>query len=115
MPYDSADSADHTSEWLEQSGHVVNVDAETLTFRTAGGDDVVLEGRPYQYLLEQGFVGEMGANLVVDGFYESGEFKAATVTDTDSGTTIVLRDKTGRPGWAGQGRRATNASEISVP
>ena len=37
------------------------------------------------------------------GFYEDGEFKAGTVENLTTGETIILRDETGRPMWAGAG------------
>ncbi len=92
-------------EWLEYEGVVVSVDDSVIEVETATGLTVVVEGRPRQYVMEQEAQVELGDTLLLTGFNEDGEFKAATLQDLESGEEVVLRDDTGRPMWAGQGRR----------
>jgi hypothetical protein len=92
-------------EWLTVSGVVV-ADDDELTLETADGLLTVGLGQaPYRDSL--GFIVEVGDELTVTGFTEDGEFKAGSVENLTSGQSIVLRDETGRPMWAGRGRRAT--------
>jgi hypothetical protein len=59
----------------------------------------------------QGFLLEAGDTIVVRGYWEGSEFKAAQVTRLQDGRTIALRDEIGRPAWAGAGRRAQESGQ----
>jgi hypothetical protein len=87
-------------EWETLTGEVIIVDGE-ITIQTAEGQVLVGMG---QSAYREGFALEVGDEITVLGFYEDGEFKAGTVENLTTGETIVLRDETGRPMWAGQGR-----------
>ena len=75
---------------------------EDMVIVTEDGTEVKVGTGP-GWLATQGFVIEKGDELTVVGFWEDGEFKASEITLGDE--TIVLRDESGRPMWAGQGRR----------
>ena len=68
----------------------------------------VLIGTGPGYLAEQGFEIQVGDAVSVDGFWENEEFKATEITLLADDSSIVLRDKWGRPMWAGAGRKAQN-------
>jgi len=87
-------------EWETLTGKVTAVDGE-VTVQTAGGEVLVGMG---QAAYREGFALDVGDSVSVTGFYEDGEFKAGSVENLTTGETIVLRDETGRPVWAGQGR-----------
>jgi len=87
-------------EWETLTGEVVIVDGE-ITIQTA--EDQVLVGMGQSAYWEN-FALEVGDEITVGGFHEDGEFKAGTVENLTTGETIVLRDETGRPMWAGQGQ-----------
>jgi hypothetical protein len=89
-----------TVEWETLTGKVIAVDGE-VTVQTAGGEVLVGMGRA---AYREGFALDAGDSVSVTGFYEDGEFKAGTVENLTTGETIVLRDETGRPVWAGQGQ-----------
>jgi hypothetical protein len=87
-------------EWETLTGIVTVVDSE-ITVQTAQGEILVGMG---QSAYRESFGLEVGDQVSVVGFYEDGEFKAGTVENLTTGETIVLRDETGRPMWAGQGQ-----------
>ncbi|MDY6878071.1 MAG: hypothetical protein SWK90_17955 [Chloroflexota bacterium] len=89
-----------TVEWETLTGEVAVVDSE-ITVQTAEGDVLVGMG---QALYREGFALEVGNEVSVTGFHEDGEFKAGTIENLTTGETLVLRDETGRPMWAGRGR-----------
>jgi hypothetical protein len=82
------------------TGTVAVVGSE-IAIQTADGEVTVGLG---QASYREGFVLEVGDEVMVIGFYEDGEFKAGSVENLSTGRTIVLRDETGRPMWAGGGR-----------
>ena len=77
-----------------------------MLLETASGE--VLIGTGPGYLAEQGFEIQVGDAVSVDGFWENEEFKATEITLLADDSSIVLRDKWGRPMWAGAGRKAQN-------
>ena len=77
-----------------------------MILETAAGE--VLIGTGPGYLAEQGFVIVVGDAVTVVGTWENEEFKAAEITLSADGTSIVLRDEWGRPLWSGAGRNAQN-------
>ena len=89
-----------TVEWETLTGEVTVVDGD-ITVQTAEGDVLVGLG---QASYREGFALEVGDEVSVTGFHEEGEFKAGTVENLTTGETLVLRDETGRPMWAGRGR-----------
>jgi hypothetical protein len=99
-------SADVTAEeWLVVTGTVVSVADDLVEIKTDAGEVIPFEGRPLSFAAEQGFALKMGDTVTLGGFDEDGEFKIGQVTNVNGGATVVLRDASGRPGWAGRGRR----------
>ena len=94
--------AETVADWETLAGTVVAMDDE-LIIETAEGQVTVGLGQS-TYREEMGFTLEVGDEMLVIGFYEDGEFKAGTVENITTGQTIVLRDETGRPMWAGRGQ-----------
>jgi len=91
------------AEWLTIQGNVISVADDVVEIRTTVGEVISFEGRPLSFALEQGFSLEVGDAVALAGFDEDGEFKIGKVTS--NGASITLRDASGRPGWAGRGRR----------
>ena len=87
-------------EWETLTGEVIVVDSE-ITIQTAEGQVLVGMGQA-AYWVDFGL--KVGDEVSVTGFHEDGEFKAGTVENLATGETVTLRDETGRPMWAGQGR-----------
>jgi hypothetical protein len=83
---------------------------DELVIETSSGTTVQVGLGPSFYRESQGFVLEVGANVRVSGYWEENEFKAAQVENLDTGQSIILRDASGRPMWAGQGRGKNRSS-----
>jgi hypothetical protein len=90
--------------WQTVEGVVL--ETTELVIETADGQTLQIGLGPSHYRESQGFVLEVGDEVRASGFLEEGEFKAAQVENLDSGESITLRDTSGRPMWAGRGRRS---------
>ena len=92
------------TEWLTVSGEVVALVDGELTLETADGELVAHLG-PEWYWDAEGIVLDAGDSVSLTGFFEGDEFEAASVENTTTGESVSLRDESGRPMWAGGGRR----------
>lgn len=85
-----------------------------LSVQTADGVTVKVELGPEWYIEEQGFAANVGDRLTVLGHYDS-EGTALivhTVTNETTGQSTFFRDATGRPAWAGRGRRWSSPTTV---
>ena len=80
------------------------VETAELVIETDSGVTVQVGLGPSHYREGQGFVLSTGDNVRASGYWQDGEFKAAQLINLDTGAQITLRDASGRPVWAGQGR-----------
>lgn len=96
---------EHDAGEMETVRGIVLVSDSEILVQTAAGSEVLVGLGQAWYREQAGFVVAVGDEVVVVGFHEDGEFKAATVENVTTGATITLRDATGRPAWAGQGNR----------
>ncbi len=94
-------------EWLTIQGVVVNVDENALVVGTDGGEQVLVENRPWLFAQEQGFSAQVGDRVAMVGFDEDGEFEVGRIDNLTTGQSIPLREESGRPLWAGRGRRSS--------
>jgi hypothetical protein len=92
-------------EWLTLEGSVVSADTDTLVVQTTDGEQVVVENRPWWFAQEQGFTAQSGDQVTLTAFYEADSVEVGSITDVTSGQSVQLRDQSGRPMWAGRGRR----------
>ncbi len=91
-------------EWVQISGAVVAVDAEMLTVQLPDGNQLIVDGRAWRYVQEQGFAISVGDEVTLIGFFENGDLEVGQIDDYTSGQTVSIRDESGRPLWAGRGR-----------
>jgi hypothetical protein len=82
----------------------VVVETDELVIEAADGKTVQVGLGPSTYRASLDFALQPGENVRVAGYWEAGEFKATQLESLDTGASIILRDATGRPMWAGQGR-----------
>jgi len=73
---------------------------------TAAGEQVVVENRPWSFAQEMGFAAQPGDQVTLVGFYEDETLEVGQIADASNGQTVQLRDESGRPMWAGRGRRS---------
>jgi len=108
QPYPEADPT-----WTELSGTVVLLDGSELVLQTAQGGQLTAGlGKP-SYWESQGLGLQPGDEVQIRGFWEDGEFEVGSLTLVATGKTVVMRDETGRPQWAGGGRWASPAGASS--
>ena len=94
------------SEWLMLSGEVTGIDAGLLTVQLDSGELVEMMGRPWTFAQEQSFTAEVGDRVTVVGFYEGDEFEVGQIDNDSTGLSVAIREESGRPLWAGRGRRS---------
>jgi uncharacterized protein YdeI (BOF family) len=94
------------SEWVTVHGTVTSVDPDALVIQGSGGEEVVVENRPWWFAQEQGFSSQVGDQVTVRGFYDEDLFEAGEIADATNGQSVVIRDENGRPMWAGRGGRS---------
>jgi hypothetical protein len=92
-------------EGVMLQGKVVSVDDTALLVQTGNGEQVTVENRPWQYALGANFSAQVGDQVTLTGFYQSGVFEVSQINDLTNGKSVVLHDMTGWPGWAGRGQR----------
>jgi hypothetical protein len=87
--------------WLTFTGTVESVSQDLWTITLTDGSTLEIEGRKLSFMLEQGFVVEVGDNLTLTGFYEGESIEIGQIIKTNSGEMITIRDQNGRPLWSG--------------
>lgn len=87
--------------WLTFTGTVESVSQDLWAITLADGSTLEIEGRKLSFMLEQGFVVEVGDNLTLTGFYEGESIEIGQIMKTNSGEMITIRDQNGRPLWSG--------------
>jgi hypothetical protein len=107
-PADGTDTGEaEVSEWLTIQGTVVNVDSYALVVETAGGEEIVVDGRAWRFVQEQGFSVHAGDVVSLVGFYEGEDLEVGKIDSITSGQTVQIREESGRPLWAGRGRQGS--------
>ena len=94
-------------EWLMLSGTVTGVDDSLLSVQMDNGELVEMIGRPWTFAQEQGFTAQTGDPVSLSGFYEDGEFEVGGLVNLTTGLSVTIREESGRPLWAGGGRRGS--------
>jgi hypothetical protein len=92
-------------EWLTLQGTVTEVTEDSLVVQTAGGEQILVENRPWWFAQEQGFSAAPGDQVTLVGFYEDDSFEVGQMANSTNSLSVVIRDETGRPMWAGRGRQ----------
>jgi hypothetical protein len=100
-------------EWVTLDGVVASVDSVELVVQTTDGQEILVDGRPWLFTQEQGFSVQVGDHVTLIGFYEDGDpltssghsFEVGQIQNASTGQTVVIREDSGRPLWAGGGRR----------
>jgi hypothetical protein len=92
-------------EWLQFQGIVTRTNPDALVVETAAGEELIVEGRPWRFAQEQGFLAQVGDQVTLTGFYEGSDLEVGRIENVSNGQTVLIRDENGRPLWAGFGRR----------
>jgi hypothetical protein len=94
-----AETEEH--DWIHLAGTVSSINTESLWVFTDQGDSLEITGRAWRYILEQGVDLMTGDQVVLEGFYEDGEYEVAIIKIPSSGVLLQVREETGRPMWSG--------------
>lgn len=94
------DASENIGAIVSLDGVVSYVDEIQMVVDTSEGQ-VLLESRPWTFLVGLGFNTYVGHALRLTGFYEDGVFEVMTVEQVNTGTLFTLRDADGRPMWSG--------------
>lgn len=94
--------------WLSLSGTVASVSDLEVVIQLQEGGQLVLEGRSLSYALEQGLRFQTGDQLMLAAFDENGSYEVGGIQNLSNGQVTLLREESGRPLWAGRGRRGGN-------
>ena len=92
-------------EWLTFQGSVASIDADVMVVRLDSGEQIVVENRPWWFAQEQGFAAQPGDRLTLRAFYEGDSIEVGQMANVRTGQAVQLREESGRPMWAGRGRR----------
>ncbi len=107
--HDELETDDHEEiikeqDWVVLNGQIINISSEALEIETKTAGILEIEGRSWRFVQELGYAPVEGNELVVQGFYENGEFEVVTIQDLTAIQIFQIRDESGRPMWGGGGR-----------
>jgi hypothetical protein len=94
-------------EWLTLNGSVQVATVDEMIVQTDTGQEILVDGRAWRFAQELGFMAQAGDWVRLTGFYENGDFEVGQIQDLTTGQSANLRDESGRPLWAGRGRRSS--------
>ena len=94
----------YAQEWLTLEGYVSTINDDELIVSLTDGSELLLDGRAWSFAQENGFTTSVDNSLQLNGFYDGDDFEAGSINDLNSGESVLLRDESGRPLWAGNGR-----------
>lgn len=86
--------------WVSLNGVAGSFSTDEMQVDLASGETIIIADRTWRFALEQGFDPHVGNQVVLQGFFENGEFEVAEIYNFNTGQTAFLRDETGRPLWA---------------
>jgi hypothetical protein len=102
--------------WVTLFGTVQSADSEALIVQVDEGQEITIEGRPWSFVQATGLAVREGDRVALTGFYEEAteslvgaghEFELGHIENLSTGYSAQIREETGRPLWAGAGRRAS--------
>lgn len=92
-------------EWATREGVVIASNEEMLTILLDDGESLVIEGRAWSFAQEQNLAVDINDRLVLHGFFEGDTFEVGHIDNLTTQQAVALREESGRPLWAGRGRR----------
>jgi hypothetical protein len=101
--YGNGESESHeTTEhvWVTLTGTVSSILPRGMVVAESDGQLIEVTRRSWRYAQGQGFAPRIGDQVMLEGFYENGEFETGCITDLTNGQIVYLRDEMGHPLWA---------------
>ena len=98
------DEEDHEGDHVltTLSGVVSSIDFRTLLVDTTDGQ-IEISGRAWRFAQEQNLSLSVGDQIILNGFFEDGEYKVAELKNVSNGQIVSVRDANGHPLWGGGG------------
>lgn len=87
--------------WQTLEGTVLRIDEAGLLIALDEGEEMLIDGRAWRFLQQNGLPMFAGDSLLLTGFYEGDAFEVALVQNLTSGQALALREQSGRPLWSG--------------
>lgn len=94
-----AEEEDH--EWIQVSGVVTGLDAESLWIETAEGESLEISGRAWTFIQEADLTFTVADEVELEGFFENDEFEVASIQNLTRAYFLQIREESGRPLWSG--------------
>ncbi len=89
------------------TGTVTQVNEDLLVILSEKGNEIVIENRAWWFATNAGFSAGMGDSIALNGFYEAvDKFEVSYIENLTKGLEVQIREGSGRPLWAGNGRGA---------
>lgn len=92
-------------EWTELQGTVIDVTVDAMVVELESGEQIMVEGRAWSFVQEKGFTAQAGDQVTLAGFYEGEDLEVGQIDNLSNGEIVLIREESGRPLWAGGGRR----------
>jgi hypothetical protein len=106
--YGNPEAPTSHGEYLTYQGTILAAPAAGVELVIDTADGALTIGTGPSYWLESNIILADGDEISVTGYWEDGEFKAASLTRVSDNLTVVLRTETGQPLWSGSMRNTTN-------
>lgn len=91
-----------SQESMAFSAEVVEITDDSLVLLAQNGSEVVIEGRAWQFAIDEGFTASINDSVEITGFYDdAGQFEVSWISSITNGSYASIRNESGRPNWAG--------------
>ncbi len=94
-----AEEEDH--EWIQLSGVVASLDAESLWIETDEGESLEITGRAWIFIQEAELTFTGADEVELEGFFENDEFEVSSIRNLTRAYFLQIREDSGRPLWSG--------------
>ena len=88
-------------DWVSLNGQIILVDGRILEVQSESYGILEISGRSWRFAQAAGYLPAAGNEVILDGFFENGEFEVSTIQDLSAGQIVFLRDESGHPLWNG--------------
>ena len=94
-----AEEEDH--EWIQLSGVVTGLDAESLWIETDKGESLEITGRAWIFIQDAELTFTVADEVELEGFFENDDFEVSSIRNLTRAYFLQIREDTGRPLWSG--------------
>ena len=100
-------SEEESKDMVSFTGIVTQMNENILMVVSDNGYNIVVENRAWWFATDADFSAEIGDSIELNGFYETADkFEVSYIENLTQGVEVQIREGSGRPLWAGNGRGA---------